>query len=99
VQTHIRSGATIGAGATIVCGNEIGRYAFVGAGAVVTRNVPAFALVVGNPARQVGWMCVCANKLPIPANMPLGSRSTCPNCHREFEYTMRGLLMVSSPDS
>jgi len=55
-QTIVRKGATIGANATIVCGNEIGRFAFIGAGAVVTKPVPAYALVVGNPGRQIGWM-------------------------------------------
>ena len=61
VGIRVCRGATIGAGAVIVCGHYIGRYAFVGAGAVVTRNVPDFALVAGNPARQIGWMSpVCA---------------------------------------
>ena len=55
-QTIVRKGATIGANATIVCGNEIGAHAFIGAGAVVTKPVPAYALVVGNPAKQKGWM-------------------------------------------
>lgn len=55
-KTHIGKGATIGANATIVCGHDIGEYAFIGAGAVVTKNVPAYALLVGNPARQTGWM-------------------------------------------
>jgi UDP-2-acetamido-3-amino-2,3-dideoxy-glucuronate N-acetyltransferase len=55
-QTLVRKGATIGANATIVCGNEIGPYAFIGAGSVVTKPVPAYALVAGNPARQNGWM-------------------------------------------
>lgn len=55
-KTHVGKGASIGANATIVCGNDIGAYAFIGAGAVVTKNVPAFALVVGNPARQLGWV-------------------------------------------
>lgn len=55
-RTIVRKGASIGANATIVCGHDIGEYAFIGAGAVVTKTVPAFALVVGNPARQIGWM-------------------------------------------
>ena len=55
-QTIVRRGASIGANATIVCGHNIGEYAFIGAGAVVTKEIPAYALVVGNPARQVGWM-------------------------------------------
>lgn len=55
-KTHVRKGASIGANATIVCGHDIGEYAFIGAGAVVTKNVPAFALVVGNPAKQIGWV-------------------------------------------
>lgn len=55
-KTHVGKGASIGANATIVCGYDIGEYAFIGAGAVVTKNVPAFALVVGNPARQIGWV-------------------------------------------
>jgi len=55
-KTHVGKGASIGANATIVCGHDIGEYAFIGAGAVVTKNVPPFALVVGNPARQIGWV-------------------------------------------
>lgn len=62
-RTLIRKCATIGANATIVCGSEIGAFAFVGAGAVVTRNVVEYALVLGNPARRVGWMCACGVKL------------------------------------
>lgn len=61
--TVIRRGATIGANATIICGNEIGSFAFVGAGAVVTRPVPPYALVMGNPARQVGWMSAYGHRL------------------------------------
>jgi len=56
MQTLVRKGASIGANATIVCGNEIGEYAFIGAGAVITKPVAAYALVVGNPAKQIGWM-------------------------------------------
>lgn len=63
LRTLVRKGATLGANATIVCGCEIGAYAFVGAGAVVTRSIAAHALVVGNPARRVGWMCACGVKL------------------------------------
>lgn len=62
-QTLVRKGASIGANATIVCGNEIGAFAFIGAGAVVTKPVPAYALMVGNPARQKGWMSEYGVKL------------------------------------
>jgi UDP-2-acetamido-3-amino-2,3-dideoxy-glucuronate N-acetyltransferase len=63
LQTIVRKGATIGANATIICGIEIGKFAFIGAGSVVTKNVPAYALVVGNPARQSGWMSEFGHKL------------------------------------
>ncbi len=62
-KTHVGKGATIGANATIICGHNIGRYAFIGAGAVVTNAVPDYALVVGNPARQTGWMSEYGHKL------------------------------------
>ncbi len=62
-QTIIRKGATIGANATIVCGNEIGTYAFIGAGTVVTRPVKPYALIIGNPGKQVGWMSEAGNRL------------------------------------
>lgn len=62
--TLVRKGATIGANATVVCGNTIGRYAFIGAGAVVTKDVPDYALMTGNPARKSGWVCRCGSKLP-----------------------------------
>ena len=64
-KTLVRQGATIGANATIVCGVKIGRYAFIGAGALVTRDVPDYALVYGNPARHRGWMCACGEKLTV----------------------------------
>ncbi len=66
-KTIVRKGASIGANATIVCGHEIGMYAFIGAGAVVTKDVPDFALVVGNPARHVGWVCKCGVRLDFGA--------------------------------
>ncbi|TAJ13606.1 N-acetyltransferase [Marinilabiliaceae bacterium JC017] len=62
-KTLVRKGATIGANATVVCGNEIGEYAFIGAGAVVTKDVPPFALVIGNPSRHVGWMSEYGHRL------------------------------------
>ena len=62
-QTVVRRGATLGANSTVVCGHTVGCYAFVGAGAVVTKDVPDYALIVGNPARLVGWMCACGTKL------------------------------------
>lgn len=68
MTTRIGKGATIGANATIVCGNNIGAYAFIGAGAVVTKAVPAYALVMGNPARQKGWMSQHGHKLQFDAD-------------------------------
>ena len=62
-KTLVKKGATIGANATVVCGHNIGRYAFIGAGAVVTKDVPDYALIVGNPARQIGWMSEYGHKL------------------------------------
>lgn len=68
MTTLVKRGASIGANATIVCGNEIGEYAFIGAGAVITKPVPAYALVVGNPARQTGWMSEYGHKLKFDEN-------------------------------
>jgi UDP-2-acetamido-3-amino-2,3-dideoxy-glucuronate N-acetyltransferase len=62
-KTHVGKGATIGANATVVCGNDIGQFAFIGAGAVITKAVPPYALVVGNPAKQIGWMSEFGHKL------------------------------------
>lgn len=67
--TRVARGASIGANATIVCGHDVGAYAFIGAAAVVTKNVPAYALMVGNPARRIGWMCRCGIRLP-EGNLP-----------------------------
>jgi len=66
-KTHVGKGASIGANATIVCGHDIGKYAFIGAGAVVTKNVPDYALVIGNPSRQTGWMSEYGHKLEFDA--------------------------------
>lgn len=67
-ETRVKKGASIGANATIVCGHDIGRYAFIGAGAVVTKTVPDYALVVGNPARQIGWMSEFGHRLEFDAS-------------------------------
>ena len=67
-KTHVGQGASIGANATIVCGHDIGKFAFIGAGAVVTKNVPDYALVIGNPARQAGWMSEYGHKLAFDAD-------------------------------
>ena len=67
-MTRVGKGATIGANATIVCGNDIGNYAFIGAGAVVTKYVPAYALVVGNPAKHIGWMSEFGHRLSFNEN-------------------------------
>lgn len=83
-RTLVKRGASIGANATIVCGYTIGRYAFVGAGAVVTRDVPDFALVAGNPARVRGWMCVCGVKLALPARPEEEASSGCIGCGRNY---------------
>ncbi len=81
-QTLVRRGASLGANATIVCGHTIGRYAFVGAGAVVTKDVPDYALVVGNPGRIAGWMCACGVKLASGAHAP--KEATCAACGMRY---------------
>jgi len=85
--TWIEEGASIGANATIVCGVRIGRRALVGAGAVITRDVPAHALVIGNPARQRGWVCVCARRLDAAS----GGRTTCSHCGLHFTVDAGGV--------
>ena len=87
-QTRVGKGASIGANATIVCGNNIGDYAFIGAGAVVTKSVPAYALVAGNPARQIGWMSEHGHRLIFDEN----GRATCPESGEEYELK-KGLVI------
>ncbi|MEI6436007.1 MAG: acyltransferase [Bacteroidota bacterium] len=83
LTTLVRRGASIGANATIVCGNEIGEFAFIGAGAVITKNVPAFALVVGNPGRQVGWMSEFGHRLHFDEH----GIAICPESHEKYQLT------------
>ncbi len=80
-KTHVGKGATIGANATIVCGHDIGKYAFIGAGAVVTKNIPDYALVIGNPARQTGWMSEYGHQLKFDNN----NQATCAESGEKYE--------------
>jgi UDP-2-acetamido-3-amino-2,3-dideoxy-glucuronate N-acetyltransferase len=79
-RTLVKRGASIGANATIVCGVTLGRFSFVGAGAVVTRDVKDHALVVGNPAKQIGWMCQCGERLRLE-----GAAGRCAHCGTRYE--------------
>lgn len=80
-KTHVGKGASIGANATIVCGHDIGEYAFIGAGAVVTKTIPAFALVVGNPAKQIGWVGEYGHRLEFNAD----GIAICPESKQEYK--------------
>jgi len=93
--TLVKKGATLGANCTIVCGNTIGEYAFVGAGAVVKRDVEDHALVVGNPARRAGWMCRCGNRLD-GEDTP-GSVLLCASCKQQYQRTAAGIQPIEAP--
>ena len=86
IPTLVRKGASIGAGAVIVCGNTLGEYCSVGAGAVVTKDVPDYALVYGNPAKQHGWVCRCGIKLEIEGG---GARCSCGKAYRLGDKGLR----------
>jgi len=79
--TLVKRGATLGANCTVICGHTIGEYAFVAAGAVVTRDLPAFALAAGSPARQIGWMCRCAGER---LKFDESSTARCSACGRKY---------------
>jgi UDP-2-acetamido-3-amino-2,3-dideoxy-glucuronate N-acetyltransferase len=85
-RTNVGEGATIGANATIRCGVTIGRGAFIGAGSVVVRDVPAYAMVVGNPARQRGWVCECGGRLD--------PNLSCADCGAGYQQDVNGLVLV-----
>lgn len=82
-KTVVKHGASIGANATIVCGHDIGRFAFIGAGAVVTKEVPDYALVVGNPARQIGWMSEYGHRLTFDEH----GEAVCPESGEKYKLT------------
>ena len=84
-KTLVKRGATIGANAIVICGHTLGRYCFIGAGTVVTRDVPDHALVVGNPGRLRGYVCSCGDKLDIGADQGGKANSTCPSCGERYE--------------
>ena len=86
-KTIVKKGASIGANATIVCGHNIGSYAFVGAGAVVTKDVPDYALVIGTPAKVVGYVCKCGNKLEKINNI-----YKCSICSKEYIFANENLI-------
>lgn len=80
-RTLVKKGASIGANAVVVCGNDIGSFAFIGAGAVVTKNVPDYSLIVGNPGKIVGWMCNCGNRLQFKDN----AETKCSDCGKQYK--------------
>jgi len=90
-RTHVGKGASIGANATIVCGHDIGQFAFIGAGAVVTKNVPDYALVIGNPARQAGWMSEYGHKLKFDEN----GMATCPESGQTYKLENSKVTRIS----
>lgn len=92
VTTRVEVGASIGAGAVVVAGNTIGAYSLVAAGAVVARDVPALAVVAGNPARRRGWVCICGQLLRLEADA-----ARCSNCGRRFQLRADALEPLSTP--
>ena len=91
-KTVVKKGASIGANATIVCGNDIGEYAFVGAGAVVTKEVPAYALVVGNPSKQIGWISEYGHRLHFDAS----GKAVCPESSEVYQLNNNTVSKVIS---
>ncbi len=89
-RTLVKKGASIGANATIVCGNDIGEYAFIGAGAVVTKYVPPYALVVGNPAKQIGWMSAYGHRLNFDEN----GIATCPESGEKYKLESNSVKKI-----
>jgi len=90
-ETLVRKGATIGANATIICGNRIGQYAFIGAGSVVTKDVPDYALVYGNPGRVNGWVCQCAEEIIFQSG-----KARCQVCGKRYKKDRMGVELIYS---
>ncbi|MCF8369885.1 MAG: acetyltransferase [Bacteroidales bacterium] len=91
LKTLVKKSASLGANSTIVCGNTIGKYAFVGAGSTVTKDVPDYALVVGNPAKLLSWVCACGNRLAMSIDINSNESDTCSKCGRE--YSKKGIIV------
>lgn len=89
LRTRVGRGASIGANATVVCGNDVGRHAFVGAGAVVTKDVPDHAVVTGAPARVAGWMCLCGGKISFT-----DKKGRCADCRRAYRMSGAGRVQA-----
>jgi len=92
MQTIVKKGASIGANATIVCGNNIGEYAFIGAGAVVTKEIPNYALIVGNPGRQIGWMSQYGEKLEFNES----NIAICPESRDKYKLENNSVIKISN---
>jgi UDP-2-acetamido-3-amino-2,3-dideoxy-glucuronate N-acetyltransferase len=92
--TVVRRGASLGANCTVVCGTTIGCYAFVGAGSVVTRDIPDYALVYGNPARVRGWMCACGIALDFPAGPSGAVHGVCAACGAAYEKFQDRVVVI-----
>ena len=88
-KTLVKRGATIGANATIICGNTIGQYAFIGAGSVVTKDVPNYALVYGNPGKVMGWVCQCAEEIAFRSG-----KAVCKVCGKQYQKDRSGVRLV-----
>jgi UDP-2-acetamido-3-amino-2,3-dideoxy-glucuronate N-acetyltransferase len=87
--TLVRKGATIGANATVICGNTIGQYAFIGAGSVVTKDIPDYALVYGNPGKVKGWVCQCAEEIIFRSG-----RAKCQVCGKKYRKDRTGVTLI-----
>lgn len=97
LQTVIKRGASVGANATVVCGLTVGEWALIGAGAVVTADVPPFALMVGVPARRIGWVCKCGERLQAFENGV--TKSACPACSRKYQLEQgAGMASLTSEE-
>src|SRR5512136_1309131 len=88
-KTLVRKGATIGANVTVVCGNTIGQYAFIGAGSVVTKNIPDYALVYGNPGKVKGWVCQCAEEITFRSE-----KAICTACGKRYRMDSQGVRLI-----